>query len=73
LPVKLVAGCVGLALTSLGGKVSLAPPVGATIWAQPEVRTMIFGINGINRKKNKILFILICKHKSFRNVYVVKL
>jgi len=35
LPVKLVASNFGLAVMSTGGKLSLGPPVGEPIWAQP--------------------------------------
>jgi hypothetical protein len=47
----------GVTFTSIGGSESLGPPVGGMMFAQPEVRTEIFVIRRINRKKRKILFI----------------
>ena len=46
----------GVTFTRRGGSESRSPPVGGIILAQP-VRTTIFGIKKIMRKKGEITFI----------------
>ena len=48
----------GVTLTSIGGSESLGPPAGGIMFAQP-VRTTIFEMKRITRKKGEIIFIKI--------------
>ena len=60
-PLKFLVFGAGLAFNKWGGMVSLGPPVGAPIWAQPEPPVITAEVIRIKRKEKNMVEILICR------------